>query len=376
MEKLIAIYRTVYLLPSEAFIPSQLSGFRRYKPIIWCRDIVQISNDLTQQLFEISCLTESHNFWSRLLFTLFGVTKVQRLPLLVHAHFGPDAAMILPFAKRNNLPLVVTYHGFDAQQHRRNQFKSKKMSMLLFLLREKALYRYATKIIVVSEFLKQSLLLRGCPLDKICVHYIGVDTTKFNRINESKIPNRLINVSRHVGWKGIDTILRAMPSLIAKHPDLQLFQVGEGSQTLQLKQLTEELGIADNVQWLGALPHHEVLAELQKASLYIHASRYDLNGQTEAFGIALIEAQACGLPVVATRSGGIPEAMLENETGLLFEENDHETLSSQVHKFLSDTDKLFSASLRARQFVIENFDVRDCTEKLENIYDEILAVKK
>lgn len=375
MKKLIAIYRTVYLLPSEAFIPSQLSGFKRYTPEIWFRDAAQNTmSSLSTLNFESTCLTTgTGNFWRRLIFTLFGLTQVKQLPILIHAHFGPDAAMILPFAKRNNLPLVVTYHGFDAQQPRLVQLKSKKLSNILFIVREKALYRYASRIIAVSEYLKQRLIMRGCPEDKILVHYIGVDTSKFTLGTEKKIPNRLINISRHINLKGIDTILRAMPSMIAKHPNLHLIQIGAGPETLLLQQLAEQLGIADKVEWRGALAHHDVLAELQRASLYVHASRRDSNGFTEAFGIALIEAQACGLPVVATRSGGIPEAMLENETGWLFDENDYCELANQTNKLLADPKLLSVTGMQARQFVINHFDVRDCTAKLEIIYDEILT---
>ncbi len=375
MKKLIAIYRTVYLLHSEAFIPSQVNAYKRYTPIIWFRDATQYGlASLNAHNFLFVCLIESKNFWLRLKFTLLGTTRVEKLPQIVHAHFGPDATMILPFAKRNHLPLVVTFHGFDVQHHRWVQFKSCRISNLIFLLREKALYRYASRIIAVSEFLKQCLILRGCPSDKICVQYIGVDTSMFNLGTEHKVPNRLINVSRHIGYKGIDTILKAMPSLIAKYPDLHLVQIGSGTETIQLQKLAENLGIADKVQWRGALPHHEVLSELRNASLYVHASRKDEKGQTEAFGISLIEAQACKLPVVATRSGGIPEAMAENETGLLFEEDDFNSLAIQVDRLLADPQYLQQTGMQARQFVINRFDVHDCTAKLELIYDDILAV--
>jgi glycosyltransferase involved in cell wall biosynthesis len=376
MKKLIAIYRTFYLPTSEAFIPSQLSGFQHYTPVVWYRDATRNSISSLSLLKIVSvCLSGTGSLWRRLMFTLFGLTKVDQLPLLVHAHFGPDAAMILPFVKRNKLPLVVTFHGFDAQQPRWALLRSRKLSNLLFLIREKALYRYASKIIAVSEYLKQRLILKGCPPDKIIVHYIGTDTSKFTLGIESKVTNRLVNISRHINLKGIDTILRAMPTLIAKYPDLHLIQIGDGSETQALHQLAQELGISERVEWRGALPHHEVLAELRKASLYVHASRRISTGFTEAFGIVLIEAQACGLPVVATRSGGIPEAMMESKTGLLFEENDFSALATQVDKLLSNPDYLALTGMQARQFVINHFNVHDCSAKLEIIYDEILATR-
>ncbi len=370
MKKLIAIYRTAFLLPSEAFIPSQLSGFQRYYPVVWYRDTTQDVNATYD--VQTVCLSKSSRLWRRFLFTLFGLATVDDLPLLVHAHFGPDAAIILPFAKRNKIPLIVTFHGFDAQQSRWALFKSGKLSNILFLLREKALFRYASKIIAVSGFLKERLILRGYPEDKVIVHYIGVDTEKFNSTNGPKIPNRLINVSRHVKWKGIDTILRALPGLISKYPDLYLVQIGAGTETAELQRLAADLGVAKHVEWCGALPHNKVLSELNKSSVYVHASQQDVKGQTEAFGIALIEAQACGLPVVASRSGGIPEAMVEGETGLLFEEGDFSVLAVQVDKLLSDADYLATTSMNAREFVKENFDVKNCSGKLESIYDEAL----
>ncbi|MBD9358414.1 glycosyltransferase [Methylomonas albis] len=372
MEKLIAIYRTVYLLPSEAFIPSQLSGLRHYIPVIWYRDATT-TNPASLTGFNAVCLIGATSFWKKVVFTLFGLAKLAQIPQLVHAHFGPDAAMILPFVKRNKLPLVVTYHGFDAQQSRGAMLCSRKLSNILFLFREKGLIRYASRIIVVSEFLKNCLINKGYPADKLLVHYIGVDTEKFVPGINAKVAYRLINISRHVNWKGVDTILRALPALIVKYPGLHLIQIGSGSETETLKRLADELGVSNHIEWLGALSHDKVLAELGKASLYIHASRQDSKGQTEAFGIALIEAQACGLPVVATRSGGIPEAIIENETGLLFEENDYMSLAFQVDELFSNPDDLVLKAKKARQFVVNKFDIINCSAKLENIYDEILT---
>ncbi|WP_081607947.1 glycosyltransferase [Methylomonas sp. MK1] len=370
MKKLIVIYRTVFLLPSEAFIPSQLSGIYKFDFNIWFRDPF---GDLMQNMADKSfCVVGKSSLIRRILFTIFGVAQIKQLPELIHAHFGPDAAMILPLAKRKKLPLVVTYHGFDAQQSRCSLLRSKKLSNLLYLLREKALFSYSSRILAVSEYLRQCLIKRGCPSEKLIVHYIGVDTEKFNVGFEPKLPNRIVNVSRHVEWKGVDTILRAMAILIKKYPDLQLVQIGSGSETKELLHLAEQLGVSRNIIWCGALPHESVLAELHRATLYVHASRKDSKGQTEAFGIALIEAQACGLPVLTTRSGGIPEAMVEYETGLMYEENDFNELALQVDKLLSSPETIVLMANNARNFVVNQFEVRSCSAKLEKIYEEVI----
>ncbi|WP_415879640.1 glycosyltransferase [Methylomonas sp. TEB] len=371
MKKLIAIYRTVFLVPSEAFIPSQLSAYKHYDRVIWCRDTVK--NTSLNGFENLKCINLGEGvLWKRILFTLFGLATVDEMPSLIHAHFGPDAAMILSFAKRRKLPLVVTFHGFDVQQSRWVQFKSGRVSNLLFLLREKELYRYASKVIAVSEYLKSRLIARGCPPDKISVEYIGVDISKFNVSSRDVVKNRLINVSRHVGWKGIDTIIRALSVLVVKHPELQLIQIGEGPETSRLMHLANELGISKHIEWRGAAPHDAVVKELSSAALYVHASRMDSSGQTEAFGIALIEAQACGLPVIATRSGGIAEALSERETGFLYDEDDYVSLADKIDQLLSSPVELELKCKKAREFVVNNFNILSCTAKLEETYDDLL----
>lgn len=368
----VAIYRTVYPLASEAFIPCQVSALTRFVPVVWARDVVAVLRG--DQL--VQSLAPGARWLTRPVFTMIGWMKpsVWRRdpPALLHAHFGPDAAVLLPFAMRQRIPLIVTFHGFDAQQSRRCLLRSMRLSNILFLMREQKLYHYASRVLVVSKYLKSRLVQNGCPVEKIIVHYIGVDTTKYIPDEARRVPFRLVNVSRHVPWKGIDTILRALPRVLAEFPDAELLQIGSGPETEALKALAKKLGVWDKVKMLGAQPNDRVLKEIQSASLYVQGSRLDDAGQTEAFGIALLEAQACGIPVIATNSGGIPEAMIDGETGLLFAENDHEALSHNIVRLFARTDKLRSMGRRARSMVVDRFDLRAQTAVLEQIYDQVL----
>lgn len=281
--------------------------------------------------------------------------------------------MVLPLARRKRIPLVVTFHGFDAQRSRMALLLEFKPSNLLFLVRERQLYRYAARVIAVSEYLKGCLIRRGCPADKINVHYIGVDTRKFVPDQKRRTPFRIVNVSRHIPLKGIDTILRALSLIAGRFPDAKLIQVGAGSESASLANLAKSLGVADRVTWLGQQPNDRVLEAMQSASLYVQASRRDEAGQTEAFGIALLEAQACGLPVIATNSGGMPEAMVDGVTGLLFEENDHRGLADRLCELLANPETVREMGQRGREMVVERFDILARTAVLEQIYDEVLA---
>lgn len=375
MADLVAYYRTVFSLPGEAFIPSQIAALVRFSYQVWTRDQTPEAFSSVSDPAAIVRLV-SASMMGRVRFTFCGKPTQElesgRKPALIHAHFGTDAAIVLPLAMRRRIPLVVTFHGFDAQRSRLAQLTTLRPYDLMFVLRERMLYRYAARIIAVSEYLKGCLIRRGCPADKIAVHYIGVDTQKFVPGNRRRKSFRIINVSRHVPWKGVDTILRALRLVAKRFPDAELIQVGWGTESDSLARLARCLGIADRVTWLGQQPSERVLEALQSSSVYVHASRLDEAGQTEAFGIALLEAQACGLPVVASNSGGIPEAIVDGETGLLFDENDHQALANRLCELLADPAKTREMGQRAREMVVERFDIRAQTAILENLYDEVL----
>jgi glycosyltransferase involved in cell wall biosynthesis len=377
MAEVIAYYRTVYFLASEAFIPAQIASLVRFSYQVWMRDQTPEARSSVSSSSAIVPLVSPGGFMRRVRFTLCGrpahELESHLEPALIHAHFGPDASMVLPLAKRARIPLVVTFHGFDAQRSRLALLVEFKPSNLLFLIRERQLYRYAARVIAVSEYMKGCLIRRGCPADKITVHYIGVDTRKFIPDHRCRKPFRIVNVSRHIPLKGIDTILRALSLIAGWFPEAKLIQVGAGSESASLANLAKNLGIADRVTWLGEQPNDRVLEAMQSSSVYVQASRRDEAGQTEAFGIALLEAQACGLPVVATNSGGMPEAMVDGETGFLFEENDHGGLADRLGELLANPEKIRDMGQRAREMVVQRFDIRARTAVLEQIYDEVLA---
>lgn len=370
----VAIYRTVYRLHSEAFIKEQVCSLKKYVPFVLAREITPLAVVEQKKVF---CATVvSNSFFRKFFFTLFGwANNVKNWTdcKLIHAHFGQDAAMILPFARRKGIPLIVTFHGGDAQCSKMSQFLSFRVSNIIYLLREKYLYEQAASVIAVSNFIKEKLVSRGCAAEKIKIHYIGVDTDYFSRPLAIKNKFTLVHVGRHVEVKGIDTLLHAISLVKEKIPEIKLVQVGGGALTDHYKKLASDLGVEDNVEWVGSVNHEEVIERLAGGCVYVHPSRKDQFGQTEAFGIALLEAQSLGLPVIATRTGGIPEALKEFETGYLVDESDYIALSERIMELLSDEDLRMKMSAAARSFVVENFDIKIQSDKLESIYDQVVS---
>ncbi len=147
----------------------------------------------------------------------------------------------------------------------------------------------------------------------------------------------LLTVARLDSHKGIDTVIRALPAVRAAFPAVRYAVAGVGSRGPEFERLAAELGLEDAVKFLGFVADAELPAVYNAADLYVGASRrYDL--LAEGFGIALVEASACGLAVVAGDSGGVADAVRDGETGILVDPNDPAAVAAGITRLLADAD--------------------------------------
>lgn len=372
----VGVYRTTFPTVSEVFITEQINSFRRYKVSTIARDV--IVNNLTLCVGCAPYPVASSRAFQKKWFTLLRRVDLPKLVKtigsldLIHAHFGPDGVMILPTARRLGVPLIVTFHGFDAQMNRNALLRTRMPTNLQFLLHERQLQREGALFIAVSDFIRNKLIAKGYPQEKVVVQHIGIDTEKFAPGDEQLRQKIVLNVSRHVACKGLDTLLRGFAQACGSLPEWRLVQIGAGGETESLQQLAKSLGIEDRVIWMGAQPHDKVRELMRQASIYAQTSQQDDAGQTEAFGIVLLEAAASGLPVVATRSGGMPEAVLENRTGFLFPERDDRRLGSLLLELMAKPELRSGMGRAGREYALQ-FDIRLKTRQLEDLYDKVLG---
>jgi glycosyltransferase involved in cell wall biosynthesis len=363
----IGIYRTAFPLASEAFILEQVGALRRYAPVILTRTRHGDGPG------EVHGLNEGA--LGALRSGAFALTRSPRLfgphlagLRLIHAHFGPDGVYGAALARHLGVPLFVTFHGFDATMHRSALWRSRKVYVAQFLLRERQLQRTAACFIAISKFIASKLRERGYPSDKIVQHYIGVDTEKFQPGTPSH--NRyVLCVGRAVEKKGVDTVIRAFARIAPRHPDVRLVHVGAGPLLDDLRALLVQLGIQGRVELRGAIDHDEVRELMRGASVFALASCTAHDGDAEGLGIVFNEASACGVPSVATAHGGIPEAVLDGDTGLLSPEHDVAAMADHLDAVLGDRGLAQRLGRRAREYVCEVFDLRKQTAHLEALYD-------
>jgi phosphatidyl-myo-inositol dimannoside synthase len=150
----------------------------------------------------------------------------------------------------------------------------------------------------------------------------------------------LLSVARLVPMKGHDVVIEALPRLLRRHPDLRYLVVGDGPGRQSLRRLAEASGVADRVVFTGAVPASELGAHYALATLFVQLSRDPGPGRgVEGFGISLLEAASHGLACIGGRSGGVPEAMQDGETGLLVTPEDAAGFAAAAERLLDDPDE-------------------------------------
>ena len=231
---------------------------------------------------------------------------------LIDAHYVyPDgmAATLLGAALKK--PVVISARGTDI-----NVFS--RLKTIRPMIRR--VLNQADAVIAVAESLKNTMVALGCPDEKITVVENGVDSQKFHPIprplarQKLRLPAHrriMLTVGRLDEAKGIHILIGAIARLRSRHPDLMLVAVGEGPHRASLEKLIARLGVGDNVMLAGSQPHEQL------ASWYSAADLFCLASSSEGWPNVILEAMACGLPVIATSVGGIPEIVVSSSVGTL-----------------------------------------------------------
>lgn len=285
---------------------------------------------------------------------------------VVHVYFGHQAVRWLPMIKACPRPVVVSFHGADAA-----------VGVTPEELRE--VFYYARLVLARSEALLEDLAAMGCPWEKLRLQRTGVPMDFWKPSEEpcELPPERdawhFVQACRLVEKKGLTTTLRAFAEIVKAYPNVRLTIIGEGPLRGQLEALARELGIAGQVEFTGFLPPEAVLPVLQRAHVFFHPSETTPDGNREGVPNSLLEAMAVGLPVLATRHGGIPEAVEHGVNGFLTAERDYVNLAAAGLAMLEDPVQYAAMSSAAIASVRENFEREAQTEVLEACYDEAAA---
>jgi glycosyltransferase involved in cell wall biosynthesis len=365
----VLIYRDHLLPYSEVWVRLQgeaLKDFRAYYAGSKRRGDVEMPHDRTfvvngggsrgraaEGLFKVAGWAPRLHRWAR-----------QLEPALVHAHFGVDGALVAPLARALNVPLVVTFHGFEATMRDDHAARSFYLHRK-YLRRRDELARSGALFVAVSRFVRDCLLAQGFPAERTVTQYIGIDASQF-RPDPAARANVVLFVGRFDFLKGAEFAIRATAEVVRSVPDAELVLIGDGPRRAELEALAAQLGL--RCRFLGFQPQASVKTWLNCARILCVPSITIEDGRAEAFGLAFLEAQAMGVPVVSFASGGIPEAVAHGVTGFLAAERDWQALAGFMARLFTESGLWDSMSRAGQARVRADFDLHTLTRGLEDLY--------
>jgi glycosyltransferase involved in cell wall biosynthesis len=177
----------------------------------------------------------------------------------------------------------------------------------------------------------------------------------------------ILAIRRHVPKCGLEYLVRAMPSVVAQHPEAVLCLVGKGEQTAALKSLTESLGMRKHILFPGAIDHASLPDVVRTAYVTVLPSLY------EAVSLAGLESLACGVPVIGTRVGGIPTFVHDRKTGILVEPRSPEALAGAIDQLLRDPALRDQMAKAGRDLVVHQFTWDRAARQLLDYYRDLAA---
>ncbi len=270
-------------------------------------------------------------------------------PRLVHAHFGRGGALALPIARALDIPLVVTFHGGDATKD-----KHYRRSLLptIFQRRLPALLREAALFICVSEFIRDELLARGFPPDKLLVHRYGVELDDEAGGAAPRNDAPVLFAGRFVEKKGVALLIEAVRRLQAEGRNVPLALIGDGPIADELRRAAAPLR---QVEFPGWLPNAELRRRMRGALAVCVPSVAAADGDAEGLPNVVLEAMAAGAPVIGSRHAGIAEAIEHEHTGLLVPPGDAPALADALRRLIDQPDLRQRLGRAARTAAEERF---------------------
>jgi glycosyltransferase involved in cell wall biosynthesis len=231
--------------------------------------------------------------------------------------------------------LVIVHHLFGT-----TAFRQVPLPIALAVVTAEALIPWVYRgvdFIAISDSSRDDMVRRGLPAERIRVVFPGVDQARHRPAPEARAPAPLVGFVGRIEWyKRLDVLVRAVAAVRREGIDARLVIAGTGEALARIRDLARELGIAAHVDLPGFVDEEEKVRLLQRAHVVVNPS------EKEGWGLTVIEANACGTPVIAAAVPGLRDSVRDGETGLLVPPRDEQALAAALARVLDD------GALRAR----------------------------
>jgi colanic acid/amylovoran biosynthesis glycosyltransferase len=279
---------------------------------------------------------------------------------VVLAQYGNTAQALLPACAAAGVPLIAHFHGFDA--FTRSVIEKEK--------RYAELWRQAVGVVAVSEAMGRQLVALGADSRKLLVNPCGVDADRFAPMDASVAPPHFIGVGRFVEKKAPLIAIMAFEQAAKLRPDARLTLIGDGPMREACLQYVRARRLGAQVSLPGAMGHEGVAAAMQGARAFVQHSVQALSGDSEGTPVAVLEAMASALPVVATRHMGIAEVVNDASSGLLSAEFDVEAMAANLLRLIDDPMLARDLGQEGRRLALAHHRIADRNARLQAFIEQ------
>lgn len=281
---------------------------------------------------------------------------------VVLAEYGTTSAAVVNACKYAGIPLVAHFHGRDSSAYDvLETYKHKYVN----------LFNYASSIIVVSHDMANRLIKLGCSKDKI-IYAPCSPNDDFNKLQPKLNSKQFLSIGRFVEKKAPYLTLAAFRDVCSLYPDATLIMAGTGPLLQCCKNLSKVFGIEDKVTFPGAITPKQAQGYIQDSLAYVQHSIRAEDGDMEGTPVSIMEASSAGLPVIATKHAGIPDVIIDNETGLLCEELDINKMANDMKSLIEDKQLAFKLGTAGKRFMSSHFSkekqMKILTQTVETVY--------
>lgn len=366
-----------FLKPEMRHVYRQVTGGRDFRPVVFTYkreqenvfpfgDVVRVPRARTREL---------RRWWMRSIrqrpVAIYpGEARwIERLlrgqsAAVLHVYFGHIAVHLLPLLRRRALPTVVSFHGADAMVD---------LAKPAYRTALQEVFTLADLLLVRSQSLAERLIAHGADPARIRLHRTGIPMEQFPAAVRTAPPEgawHFVQACRLIEKKGLATTLRAFAAFVGAWPKARLTIAGEGPEAENVRTLAASLGVAMTLP--GFLAQGDLRSLYDSAHAFVHPSEVGRDGNQEGVPNSMLEAMATGLPVVATRHGGIPEAVTDGLDGYLVAERDDAALAQAMLRLAGDPAHYTAMSQAAARSARDRFEQSAQIATLEGCYREAM----
>ena len=307
-------------------------------------------------------------YYLRTFLQLRKLIKAHRVDQLHCGRCLPEGVMAYIIWLVYKIPYKCFIHGEDVE----TAALSRELSWML-----RKVFSKASTLICNSQNSANILIGKWqIPAKKITVLHPGVDATRFVPAPKNNITKRslgwndktvILTVGRLQERKGQDMMIKALPAIIKQVPSVLYAIIGDGEQRNALISLAEELGVTEHVMFMGEVSDNEMIQSYQQCDIFVLPNR-TVGNDIEGFGMVLVEAQACGKPVIAGDSGGTSETMVKGKTGFIVDCSTPEPLAKQMIHLFCSPNLMRELQVNARKHIENNLDWKSLTKSIELVF--------